>query len=401
MEVKERVIDLREFLKFLLEKKYIIILFMILLVGSVCGVYLYKQKINANSLDSEIDEMEGDTSLQEIIAQNHDAYYHLNDVTAFSDASQPAGTYNSSVRLFVDFDFSSIEGNSNLDFSQMINKLQQDSLLIFVCDESLKNVINELDLTQYDDMSEFTSEDLSWLINKNYLGANVLQVVVTDTNPERAQAIIDALVSEFIEKAKQVDTIDSVTIIDDARSVRTGVVGTKKIQKTQGELSLKKLLKYLIVGGIGVLSILIVVLFAIFLIKDAVRTSADVETVNLTLFGEIKNKKNKIEDYKRIAYSIALYKDCKNLLFVPVDKYSENKEVYDKVKEELLKVDKSINVYFSKNINESADAILEAAKMDAIIILAFKGKTKMEELQFAKTEMDKTGKKILGTILDN
>ena len=48
-------------------------------------------------------------------------------------------------------------------------------------------------------MKNLTTDDLLWMINKNFLGANMFQIVVTDVNPDRAQRINQAIIDEFLK----------------------------------------------------------------------------------------------------------------------------------------------------------------------------------------------------------
>lgn len=403
MEVKERVIDLREYFLYLFEKKIIIIIVCLLFAGSLaCFSYVKQSKSikGTLSLNENEEELAG---LGDIISQNHDAYYHLNGVTAFTDADQPEGTYNASVRLFVDFDFSCIEGNANLDFSQMISKLQQDSLIVLVSDESMKNVVESLQLNDYEDMENFTAEDLSWLINKNFLGANVLQIVVSDVDENRAQDIIDAVVEEFIKKSEQIDTIDSVTVIDDAKNVRKGIADIEKenLQDDKNGIEKKTLAKYGIVGLIGGLVIILSIYLLVFIFRDAVRNAVDIAFANVSLFGIVSNsEKKKEEDYKRIAYNLEFAKAYENVCFIPVDANSENEDFISGVKNALSEVKSTITIYSTKNIIDSAEAIMNASESDVVILLVTRGKTRMSDLIFAKEEMDKIGKKVLGAVIE-
>lgn len=390
MEIKERIIDFRQYFIYLWENAVIIVLITLIFMCGMAGLSYYKQnKILASSTMQDVGVIE------DIIEQNHDAYYHLNNVTAFTDAEQPAGTYNSSVRLFVDFDFSVIEGNANLDFSQMSNKVQQDTMILLTSDEALRNVIEKLNLNSYDDMKSITVDDLKWMINRNYLGANVLQIVVTDVDPDRAYKIAEAVVDEFLARSDDFETIDSARVMDPVTQARAGRSGNLPTR-----ISRKIILKYAIVGCAGGFALMAVIYLLIFIFKDAVRTSLDVEFTNMKVFGYISKKKGKkVEDIKRVAYNISLLKTVKKIALIPTDKKSQNEDLIDQIKDELSKVNKDIKIETAKNIRDFADATMLSMSNDAIIVLATYGKTSMKDLLFAKNELDKTGKEILGTII--
>lgn len=392
MEVKERIIDLRQYFLYLWENIIIIAVVSILFAGGFAGYNYKKQKelINAtSSVDRSI--------LNSIISQNHDAFYsqNTNAPSPFTDAQPPANTYNSSARLFVDFNFSIIEGNTNLDFAQMSKQLQQDASLLLVSDEALNSVIEKLDLHQYDDMSDITPDDLKWLVNRNFLGANIMQVVVTDVDADRAKQIAEAVVDEFIAHSDDISTIDSVEIIDNASTPKRGLNTS-----LQTSVDKKRLLKYAIVGFVGGLFIICVLYLMIFIFNDAVRNSLDVAFADMSVFGSVsRNENKKKEDIKRIAYNISLLKDIKKVVIVPTDKKAEKDDFVDQISTELANVKSDIKLERVENIKDSADATMVATRCDAILILVRYGKTRMKDLLFAKGEMDKTGTRIIGTII--
>lgn len=390
MEVKERIIDLRQYFIYLWENKWIILLVCILFTGTLTGYSYYKQNRIINS-----PEQQETKTLNDIVAQNHDAFYRLNDVTAFTDADQPAGTYNCSVRLFVDFNYSSIEGNTNLDYSQMTSKIQQDAMILLVSDASLQTVIDDLDLRHYDDMSDLTTEKLKWMVNRNFLGANVLQIVVTDVDKERAERIASAVVDEFLKKSEGFTTIDSVKVIDEAGEALSG-----HAKGVQTSINKKSLLKYAIVGCMGGAVFICVLYLLLFIFKDAVRTALDVDFAEMSLFGSVTKKdKKRAEDIKRIAYNISLLKDVKKVVIVPTDQKAESEDIVERITTELKNIESDIKLESVRNIKDSADATRVAASSDAILVLAKYGKTRMKDLLFAKSEMVKTEGEILGTII--
>lgn len=392
MEVKERIIDLRQYFIYLWENKWIIILVCILFTGALTGYSYYKQNKIINS-----PEQQETKTLNDIISQNHDAFYRLNDATAFTDADQPAGTYNCSARLFVDFNYSSIEGNTNLDFTQMTNKIQQDTMILLVSDNALQKVIDDLGLRHYDDMSDITTEKLKWMINRNFLGANVLQIVVTDIDKERAEKIASAVVDEFVTNSAEFATIDSVKDID---GVGEAIAGQAK--GVQTSINKKSLLKYAIVGCAGGAFFICALYLILFIFIDAVRNSLDVAFADMSDFGNVSSKeKKKQEDIKRIAYNISLLKNVNKVIIVPTDHKSENKDIVEGIASELKSIKSDVDLELVKNIKDSADATRAAVESDAILIFARYGKTKMKDLLFAKRELEKTETKIVGAVIIN
>lgn len=392
MESKDRIIDLRQFIIYLWENVIAIILICVIFTGIMASYSYYKQKKFIASPD-----LQKKSIINDIVGQNHDAFYHMNDVKFFTDASQPAGTYNSSARLFVDFDFNSIEGNANLDFSQMASKVQQDVMIILVSDDALQNVIDELNLKSYSDMNDITPDKLKWMINRNFLGANVLQIVVTDVDGKRAEKIAQAVVDEFIKKSDSVITIDSVEVVDEAGYAIAG-----QPKNVQTIVNTKSIIKYSILGFFIGLIFSFVIYLLFFIINDAVRTSADISFVDMKLFGNIStNEKKREEDIKRIAYNISLLEGVKKITIVPIDSIAENDRIVGEIVDELKQMKKDLILQTVENIKDSSKAIVSANDSDAVILFAKHGKTRMRDLVFAKNELDRISATVCGTIICN
>lgn len=392
MEVKERIIDLRQYFIYLWENIAVIILFVLICSGMMVG-YSYKKQSVAMSTSSSGKK----AIIEAVIKQNHDAFYASdNSNKSFTDAEPPAGTYNSSARLFVDFNFDSIEGNANYDLTLFGEKVQMDATLLLVSDDALNSVIDRLDLDQYDELEGITADELKWMINKNFLGANILQVVVTDVDANRAKLITEAVVEEFIEKSEDFDTIDSVKIIDNASTPK----GDESGVGIQNSINKKSLMKYGIVGFVASIVLICVFYLILFIFKDAVRNSIDVAFANVSVFGIISKKGDKREeDIKRLAYNISLLKDVKKVTIIPADRLSENEEIIDEIRNKIKEVNKDILLETVSNIKENADATMSAVDSDAVIIFVRYGKTRMKDFLFAKGEMDRIGKDIEGAVI--
>lgn len=422
MKIKERVIDLRQYILYLWENVIIIII----LVGLfTCGMTVFSYIKQKNEIVS-LTESETST-LESIMTQNHDAYYHLNDVKSYTDAVPPANTYNSHAKLYVDFNFSDIEGGENLDVNSMINKFQQDALILIVSQDSLGSVIDKLDLNSYEDMSNLTSDDLGWMVNRNFLGANVMQIVVTDVDPDRAKLICDAVIEEFISRTNELTSIDSVSVIDPPSQPEAGIKKESANSSVQLAISKKKLLKYAILGcALGVVFIAVIYLL-MFLFKDAVRNSLDLAFADISLFGSVsKKEKKKKENYKRLAYNISLLDACKVLTIVPVDGKSDGISLVEGISVELKSIGKKVATISGedadigqiqeniesikeksdivlitvKNIKEYADATLVATYSDMVMLEVTFGKTRVKDVLYAETELNKTGANMLGAVMD-
>ena len=421
MEVKERVIDLRQYFLYLWENAIVIVLVVALFTFGMMGLSYKKQKKEISTLtEAEV------ASLDAIMTQNHDAYYRLNDVTAYTDANPPADTYNSSARLYVDFNYSNVEGNENLDLSSLTIKYQQDSLLLLISNESLDEVIKKLNLKDDKDMTNITASDLSWMVNRNYMGANIMQVVVSDVNPDRAQNIANAVIEEFQNRIKDYEAIDKVEIIDEPSLPQIGIKTDDSESSIKRSISKKKLLKYGIVGCMGGAVFIAVICFIIFVFKDAVRNSLDLSFAKLSLFGfTAYDKKKEKQSYGRVANNIALIDDCNVLTIVPVDSRSESNFQISELETDLKGFGKSVCVISNeeqsagdiakaieknkknndivlvamKNIKECADSTIAAVNSDAVLLIATYSKTRMKDIVFAKEEMDRTGVKNFGVIM--
>ncbi len=417
MEVKERVIDLRQYFLYVWENAVIFVLVVLAFTVGMFGYSYNKQKKAMNSVSEE------KANLSVIISQNHDTFYGISSKGKFTDADQPENTYNSSARLFVDFDYSSIENNDNLDFTQMTTKVQQDAMLLLVSDSALTNVINNLKLNNYDDMKNLTTEDLKWMVNRNFLGANVLQIVVTDVDADRSHLITEAVVKEFLNSSKSFKTISNVEIIDEASVPQIGL----QSKVSPAVISKKKLFKYAIVGFAGGAVLMAVVYLLLFIFFDSIRNALDLAFADIKLFGTISRKESKKKEaYRRIAYNISLADTGKVLVVVPIDSKSEDELFVSGVEEELKSIGKKVGIVSResaespeikksiedakknndvvivsvRNIKDYADATLAATNSDKILMLSTFGKTRMKDVIYAKSELDKTGTPILGAVLN-
>ena len=88
------------------------------------------------------------------------------------------------------------------------------------------------------------------------------------------------------------------------------------------------------------------------------------------------------------------------MLFVPVDPKTDISDMTEKVAQVLKSVDSDIVPVRVDDIKSSPDAILEAKKSDAVMLVASYGTTTIKDLEYAKAEMSKTGKDIIGVVID-
>lgn len=360
MEKKERVVDLRNYFKFLAQKIWVV-----LLVMSVCtvGLIAYDYRKQNSELSGN-----GKALLQEIMTQNHDAYYGTGDTDSYTDAEPPEGTYNSAARLYIDFNYSDVEGSNNLDFTEMNNAFEQDAKLIMWSTESLDEVIDELKLHSYKDMEEMTADDLKWMINENFYGAHVMNIVVTDTNPERASQIAQAVIDKFVTKIKAEMKVDSVRIMDEPTRLADKITINQSV-------SGRKLLKYGLVGFIGGFILIAIIYLVIFLVRDSVWSQMDVEFAGLTFLGDLHQKKEKNQQEKKLAAVLKnSFKDDRKLILTGADRRSGDTE----------KLATEINDFFpcafAKNLKDYSDVFELPPEKTRVLIVAGYGKTSVKDL---------------------
>ena len=279
-EEKRRSIDWLQFFVYLWENKWKIIL--VCAVCACCMVMFGKKKIQSTSVNSG-------ASLSTIMNQNHDAYYKIVDKQIFSDAQAPAGTYNSAARVYINLNFEDIDGNDIIDYTQLSKAMDADMWLLVRNHEALQDIIDKLDLRSYADMKEITPDELMWLINSNFQGTRILNIVVTDVDPQRAHAIADEVVRHFVENAKEYLSIDDISVLDEASI-------PKERAAVSVSMSRRDMMKYALAGVLSGGIIIVFILLLLYIIIPTLRTQRDLSHLHLNTFGEI-NKKRKSIDY--------------------------------------------------------------------------------------------------------
>lgn len=387
--MKERELDIKDLLLYLWSRAVVVVIFGIGMATLGAGYGYLKQ-----------DKPEtADEIYQKIITTNHDYTNSINDTKNSAWQVRPEKSYIVSGRIYIDFNFSNIEGNSNLDYSSMLAKLQGDATNIFINDDVALVITDDINKNTYEGVSSISSTDLQWQIYSWFSGANILSYRVIDVDADRALDIAKHLSENFVNSIGEYETIDSVSVIDEPFVMTENT----KEQASEGnvELDIKKIIKFIFLGGcIGViLSCGLYVL--IYILKDSVRTVEDLDYCGQRMLGRVYTKVKKNDgEYARIAYNIALLEGVNNILIVPVDEKSDADMLLNKIKEELIKLKKEINIVTSSNIKTSPDAILESKNHDAIVLLAKYGKTSMNDFEAAIRDLSSSSDKIVGTILD-
>lgn len=385
-EDKEKELDVKQLMFYLIENIKIVII-VGLLCGIIVGAYGY---IKTCQLDSE---EAVNASIQDIIQKNRAKWNGLDlSVTADAFADPLPGTYMANVKLLVDFDYSSIEGNTNLDFSAMNGKLQGDAVAIAGSNESKQSLIDKLNLRSYEDMNNLSLEDLRYMISIGFLGANVMQIQVADTNPDRAISIADSLAGSFVDGASQTEMIDSVTLLEGPYI---------NYSSTYNHLSVKdyvkSTIKYSMFGVILGLFISCGLCVLIYLCNETVRSGNDLEYIGLEEFARIplKGEKKGVE-YRRAVYDISLL-GKRNVCIISVDDYTSLDELKEKMSDERIKNDSSVKFY--ENLIDNPEIIFEAKKSDVTLLFSTYGKTLAKNLECSKRELDRAGVEIAGVIL--
>ncbi len=455
MEVKERIIDLRQYFLYLWEHIVIVILVAGLSACSLfCLKYVKEKKrvegakaekaafLEAEALKGEA-VSKNDYSIDDLIDQNIKASRDPENVANVLNV-QPMGTYVVTKVLYVEFDFSDYEKLGSDDAATVIGKVQGDIINTFQSDTAEQKTIDSF----MSDKEDVTIDRFKRLQAVGFVGLNLLKIRVIDIDEDRAVAVSDALISEFMQSYKKLKTVKSVKIADDSDSVR--VVTGKDIEERkddvkaydngdvfiipavteEGEATVLKLrvqvpdvIKYGIIGGVAGLVLIMVIYLLIFIFKDAIRTSLDLNFAGLEQLGYVSGKKPE-EAYKRIAYNIGRMDKGSIVTVIPVDRYSEENGLFDKLSEELKAFGKNVKVLSGeqayidvtengdvktgesdivliapRNIKDYFDATLLAEKSDATIMNVTFGKTRMKNLLFAVNEVKKVDAKIAGAVI--
>ena len=386
MDNDVRFIDMRQFLRYL-KSKFVIVLLVSIIGGAALAGYSYKkQKDDKETVAVDLLEL--------TMQQNHDAYYIKN--TKYSDAVPYTGVYNSAARLYVDFNYSDIENNENTDLSGMNSNYETDACQIVRDFDILSQIIAELDLKSYSDMKNINPEKIQWLINRNFQGAHMMNIVVSDVNPERAQAICKKIVDKFIEKADKLGFIDSVTIINNASLPESdGLYGTSIALANTKTVNKKTVIINGVLGIIGGFIVYTVIMLVVYIIRAVVRNEADMRTVGIDMVtGSYRSK----ADNARTARAFDLY-DVKDILVVAIDRHIKAETFVNDVQGELKKMGSEKRLSFAEDFAGSNDAFEKVKKCDAVVYLTKYNKTRISDVIEARQVLEKSGIRCLGGII--
>ena len=384
----EKEIDLVQLFYYLMDH-IVIILLIGIVFGCLGGVYSFVKQKKALEIVQNEDISADKLTLKEVINRNHDAYNNINGVTVSASSNTPDDCYNATSKLYVDFNFSDFEGISDQNENSLMVGFQNDALQLLVSDDSMQEVIRELNLNNYEDMSELTSEDLGWLVSRSFAGNNLLNITVTDVNKDRAVAINQAIIKCFINKAAEYDSIDEVKVVTEPYVSDKGMVEYKTITTEQSSIdtssenvptgiSKRALMKFIMIGFIVGIFIICGTYLIIFIINDVIRTPYDINRLGLQFFGSVPAKNgNKDNEIKRMAYNIAALNNKDNVMILPVDEKTEISELNEVIIEELKTIKSNKTIISSQSIEKYPKAILDAKKADAVILVSTYGITNM------------------------
>ena len=391
MENDVRIINMRNVAAYM-KKNILFIIVAVIIGGALLGGYNYKKQ--KDEVDNHTEEYVN--LLKMTMTQNHDAYYFKK--TSYSDAQPYKGIYNSAAKIYVDFNYSDVEGYEMANFDKVNEKFCNDALLTVWDYDMLEEIIDELQLRSYDDMKNIDAEKLQWLINKNFLGAHIMNIVVSDVNAERAKAICDKIVEKFVANSKKILPIDSVKIINTASlsSDNSSFGKTASNVKVITEIEKKTVLKYGIAGAFIGFVLIFVFFLAIYIIRDVVRCDTDIKAIGLaSVLGSYDRK----VDHKRVAGCLDIFDDVNNILVVGIDNKVDIENFAKETQKELKENGSSIKLSFAADYRNDVSALKMVKESDAVVYLIKRNKTKLSDIIEAKTVLERANIKCLGGII--
>ncbi len=389
-ETKE--IDLIQFCLYLRNRIIVVMIVAFLGAAVFMGYNYHKQK--------SVTPVEYSRSvISTIVSQNRTAYYSPNNLPQpYTYDAIPSGAYNSSAKIFIDFNYNIFDNSNTFDTAAMSAKLQSDLYLVLVSNTSLQEVIDQLDLNSYEDMKDITPDTLRWMISGSLNGSNIMEIFVTDSNPERAQLIAAATIERFIVISETIESIDSVKIVDSPS--RPVVDFSLSSYSTPFEIDsfFKSGLIGFIIGFILVASFY----FAFFIIVDPIMNDINFGDLSVKTIGKISSKENQIEkDVKRIANNIHFFSTSKKIIYISVDNKTEEYNFASNISDALKDLDKDYCFFNPEIIMDNPDIILKIKEFEGVVLGVTCGITKKKDLKLAVDEVRKTGKEFLGIIINN
>ncbi|MCR5148723.1 MAG: hypothetical protein K6C35_07110 [Eubacterium sp.] len=371
MSEKTRTIDIFYFIKYLKSKAVVIICAVIIFGGLVAVYDLKKQKSSKDISDRDL--------LKQVMVQNHDAFFF--NQKKYTDAEKPAGVYNSSAKISVDFNYTDVEGlgTERLSFQELNNRFENDVCTIIKDGKLLNEVIKELELKSYEDMKDITPDDLQWLINRNFPGAHVMNIVVSDVRPDRAKLICDKVVEKLEKELETYDFVDKVRVISEGTLPENGSLSIST-GSSDKSVSKKELVKYAAVGMALGFIFIVCVLFMLYAFTDRIFSEADIKSAGQKMAAGSYRKQ---VDYKRLAHSLELIKDSSNILLVSVDNKTDAKHDAEEIGKELKVLGSNKKIVGTNDFRNEVDALTKVKECDGVIYLVKYGKSRIKTLEEA------------------
>lgn len=387
MQKKERVIDLRQYFQSLWEHALIILIVCCVFAAGM-SAYSYKKQKNQTSEDK--------ATIDAIVTQNREAYYSLSSSgsNVYTDADAPAGTYTSYARLYVEFNHEETDAANGTDYDKVSSNLQKDACMLIWDTQYLNEIIDELKLKEEEDLSGITAEKLSWMINRNFQGAHVMNIAVTDVDPNRAQEICEAVIEKYIPVLKKYMNVDEVRVVNEASLPE----GSKAAAASEAHISKGKLVKYGVVGFAGGFVLMAILLLLAFIIIDCARNESDLEYTGFRKFGKTITKKN-ASDARGLAYKLAAEAGLQKLLLLDVDGKVKSDALCDELNQIFLEKKLELRAETADNLKESAEALYVLKDYDALLLTASYGKTRIGDLEDAYSQLENATVKKLGVTL--
>ena len=282
------------------------------------------------------------------------------------------------------------------NLKDMISRYQKEAVSVLKSGKTLASIAKEVNSNDYSDkgVKNISADNIKWMINTSFSGTNTLSFSVTDISVDRASDIASMLSEAFVKNTQPNEAFQSSKIVDTASVFYDG---TGK----SASFDINRLVKFVIIGFFGGFIVVVIILLAVYLISDKVRTSSDIEYLDFKSIARIPKVKEKQKvEYKRFACTVALKKDIKKLLIVPADNKTKLDGILENAGNILSDLNCGTELIAARDLYTSADALMDSQNADAVVIVATYGVTSMKQLEFTKKEIEKTGREVFGVALD-
>ena len=377
----EREIDLIQYIYYLWRHVLVIILVAII-CAAISGGYSYYKQVNLQSRDI----------IAEIVEKNKKAATDNTKVSQYTLTDKIDGTSIVKSKIFVDFNYSRIEGNSNLDYSAMVLRQGTDATDILSGNEALEKVISRVNSQNYGNVEDITVEDLSWMIYASFDGANIITYYVTDENPDRAMDIANELNKQFLEEIVTYKTTDDAEIVEEPSIYYTSSSSVQSISKNA-------LIKYVLIGAFIGLIATCGVYFLIFFIKDAVHTPDDINKLGMDTVGVIPYKGDKRDiEYNRLAQKICNISGGR-IVLAPVDDKTDISDISEYLVKVVKESNAKVEVRIIKDIMGNSDYLQSIKENDKVILAVRYGETRLKDVEYSRKEVSNLTNGIMGTLI--